>query len=82
MLWIAKSRWCTRHRRNCKVKIIVQFSYNFACCRQKTAFLLRNLMEARVGIEAEDRTGAIEFIGFSSSQIQQNSHSIQMQAQI
>jgi hypothetical protein len=40
------------------------------------------MMEARVGIEAEDRTGAIEFIGFSSSQIQQNSHSIQMQAQI
>jgi hypothetical protein len=28
------------------------------------------ILEARVGIEAEDRTGAIEFIGISTSQIQ------------
>jgi hypothetical protein len=48
---------------------------------KKTAFLLRNDGGAG-GNRSQDRTGAIEFIGFSSSQIQQNSHSIQMQAQI
>jgi hypothetical protein len=35
------------------------------CRLQKPLFLLRILMEARVGIEAEDGTGSIEFIGLN-----------------
>ena len=36
--------------------------YNFRCCLQKLLLLLEILLEARVGIEAKDGTGSIEFI--------------------
>jgi hypothetical protein len=43
----------------------VQKLYNFRCHLQKLSILLGILLEARVGIEAKVRTGAIEFIGLN-----------------
>ena len=47
----------------------------------ESSVLIEDFLEARVGIEADDGTGAIEFIGFNFQQNQQKQQILQSQAQ-